>query len=412
MYSPKKILQINTVCASGSTGWIVEKNGHSAIIHGWESYIAFGRWSSKSGSCLIRIGSKTNILYHVLLTRILDKHGLGSVKSTYKFINQIERINPDIIHLHNIHGYYLNIKILFKYLSKINKPIVWTFHDCWPITGHCVHFDLIGCEKWKSECSNCPQKKSYPASYFFDNSSKNFNLKQDVFNSVKNLTIVTVSEWLSETVKKSFLSKHPIKIIQNGIDLSVFKPENSEYIKEKYKINKRFIILGVASIWDERKGLNDFIKLSRDIDQDFQIILVGLKKNQVKKLPSNIIGIPKTENVKELVAFYNMADVYFNASKEETFGLTTVESMACGTPVIVYKSTACPEIVTEKTGFVIDKNDTTGLLNALVIIKENGKNYYSESCIELAKERYDISSMLNKYMELYNSVLDKVDGNN
>lgn len=401
----KKLLQINTIVNSGSTGRIAEEIGLFAIRHGWESYIAYGRYTRPSKSKLIKIGNDYDIKMHGLQTRLFDNHGFASKRATSRLINQINEIKPDIIHLHNLHGYYLNIEILFNYLASTNIPIVWTFHDCWPITGHCVHFDFIGCEKWKTQCFSCPQKTTYPKSLYIDSSINNYNKKKKLFTSTKNLTIVPVSNWLGTVVQQSFLSNIPMSIIYNGIDTDIFSPKVEANTREKYNLGTSFIILGVASIWSPSKGLNDFIELSKEIDSETIIILVGLSHKQIKNLPKNIIGISRTENIQELTELYSAANIYVNTSVEETFGLTTAESLSCGTPAVVYNVTACPEVITESTGFIIEKNNIKELLRAISIVKETGKEKYSEICIKRIKEKFNKVDKYMDYLKLYDQLL-------
>jgi len=401
----KKLLQINVVVNSGSTGRIAEEIGQLAINNGWESYIAYGRNERPSKSKLIKIGTDWDIKIHGLQTRIFDRHGLASKNATLELIKQIKEIKPDLIHLHNLHGYYVNIDILFNYLSLIDIPIVWTFHDCWPITGHCVYFDSIGCEKWKTLCSNCPQKKTYPTSYFMDRSLKNYQLKKKLFNSLKNLTIISVSNWLGSIVQQSFLSDKPMHVIYNGVDTNMFSKKKDTKIREKYNLGTNFIILGVASVWSPRKGLNDFFELSKLIDADMKIVLVGLSIKQIRNLPENIIGITKTENTHELAEIYSTADIFINTSIEETFGLTTAEALSCGTPAIVYNATACPEVINKSTGFIIEKGNMEGILNAVSTVKENGKKFYSECCIQRIKDNFNKNDKYQAYLNLYNQLL-------
>lgn len=398
------LLQINVVANSGSTGRIAEEIGLKAIEHGWNSYIAYGRYAAPSQSHLIKIGNLFDIILHGLQTRFFDKHGLASVASTKRLIKKIEKIKPDVIHIHNIHGYFLNYKILFKYLSIVNIPIVWTLHDCWAYTGHCSYYSSINCFKWKILCFECPNISSYPKSLLLDRSKRNYCDKKQAFNSVENMTIVPVSKWLTEEVKSSFLNKYNLKTIFNGINIEIFKYSSSN-IMEKYNINGKFIILGVASVWGERKGLNDFKKLSDKLSDNDIIILVGLTKRQIIQLPSNIIGIEKTENINELAELYSLANVYVNFSIEETFGLTTAESLSCGTPAIVYNATACPEVVSSDTGFVIEPYDIQAVIDAIGVIKKNGKNYYSRACRQRAVERFNKDERCLEYISLYNELL-------
>ncbi len=404
------MVTILQICVSGNTGSIgrfAELIGERAISLGWGSYIAFARNKRESSSKLIKIGNVIDILFHGLLTRFFDLHGLGSKRATINLVKKIKRIDPDIIHLHNLHGYYINYPELFKFLSNYNKPVVWTLHDCWSMTGHCAHFDNAGCYKWTSICNNCPQLKSYPKSLFIDQSCNNFILKKQYFTSLNNLHIITVSKWLDNIVKKSFLSNINHYCIYNGINLNTFKPKNTvKYFNNKNLTNK-FIILGVASPWSPNKGYNDFIKLSTLLPLDTIIILVGLNKKQIKYLPSNILGIDKTENQEDLINLYRMVDLFINFSLEESFGLTTAEALACGTPALVYNSTASPELVDNETGFVVEKKDFNNVLNCIEIVKKLGKDFYTEKCREKAIKYFDLDDTLNKYFKLYNNQLNK-----
>jgi len=402
----KKLLQINSVVNTGSTGRIAEEIGISAIQNGWDSYIAYGRAERNSKSNLIKIGSETDIKLHGLQTRLFDRHGLGSKNATQKFVSKIDSLKPDIIHIHNIHGYYLNIEILFNYLASNDIPVIWTLHDCWPITGHCTYFDYIDCPKWETLCNKCPQTKNYPASYFIDRSRENFILKKQLFNSVKRMTLVPVSNWLGAIMTKSFLNNYPIKTINNGIDATIFKPGNKDNTKRKYNIESKFLILGVASIWDPRKGLTDFIKLSTRLSSEFVILLLGLNAKQIKDLPSQIIGISRTENTKELADLYSAADVFINPTMEDNFPTTNLESLACGTPVITYNTGGSIESVSPGTGIIVGKGDISGLISAIATVKKNGKEYYSDACITRAIKLYDKNDRYMDYINLYNLMLN------
>ncbi|SFC52532.1 Glycosyltransferase involved in cell wall bisynthesis [Bacillus sp. OV322] len=396
-----KVLQINSVCGIGSTGRIATDIHAILKEQGHKSYIAFGRENPINCDSALRIGNKYDNYKHVTITRIFDRHGFGSKRVTRDFITVLKTLNPDVIHLHNIHGYYLNIELFFEYLKESNKPVIWTLHDCWSFTGHCTYFDDIGCNKWMSLCHSCPQKKSYPSSMLLDNSKQNFKIKKEIFTDVKNLKIVTVSKWLRSVVEKSFLNEYPIKVIENGIDLNIFKPVYSDF-KTKYNIENQYVLLGVASEWEERKGLRYFLKLSENLEDNYKIVLVGLNKEQINTLPKNIIGLPKTNNIQELIGIYSSADIYLNLSVEETMGLTTVEALACGTPVIVFNATALPEIVDQNCGLVVDKGDISMLKEAIFTLKSEAIT--KNSCINRAK-LYEKNKKYNQYINLYTESL-------
>lgn len=401
----KTLLQINTVVNRGSTGRIAEEIGNFAMQSGWNSYIAYGRQQAYSQSNLIHIGNLFDCYMHVLQTRLFDRHGLGSKKATMRFIEQIETLSPDIIHLHNIHGYYLNYTILFDYLSEMDIPIIWTLHDCWSFTGHCPYFDFVKCNKWKSKCYGCIQTRKYPTSWFGDRSEENFIDKKVYFNKIKNLTLVPVSNWLNNLIKDSFLSGNKTMVIHNGIDLNTFFPRPS--IKDKLELQTRFVILGVANIWEERKGLDDFMLLSNKVSSDVIIILIGLSKKQIQKIPNNIIGLERTDSLNQLAEYYSSADLFVNLTKEDNFPTTNIESLACGTPVLTYRTGGSIESITSEVGFVVEKGDIDGILAAIQIVKTNGKEKYISICREHAILNYRNNQCFNRYIDLYNSLLLK-----
>lgn len=395
-----KVMQINSVCGVGSTGRIATDIHNILIEQGHKSYIAYGRDLPKNCDKAIRIGGKFDNYTHVVKTRIFDKHGFASKRATIEFINKVKELNPDIIHLHNIHGYYLNIEILFEYLKEADKPVIWTLHDCWSFTGHCAYFDYVACDKWKTGCYDCPQKKGYPSSFFLDKSKENYRRKKELFTGLKNMTIVTPSNWLADLVKQSYLKEYQVKVINNGIDLNLFKPTESNF-REQNDINNKFMILGVANVWDERKGLRYFLDLSNTLNEDEIIVLVGLSEKQKQQLPKNIIGITRTNNIKELVEIYSAADVFVNPTLEDNFPTTNLEALACGTPIITFNTGGSVESVDESTGYVVEKGNLEELRSA--INKAKTKNIRNDCCLERSKN-YNKNEKFNEYIELYKSL--------
>lgn len=398
-----KLLQINVSANWGSHGKIAEAIGKLAIQDGWKSMIAYGRYANPSESQLVRIGSEKDIKIHGLTTRLFDRHGLESAKATRDFLKVAEEYNPDIIHLHNIHGYYLNYPILFAWLKESKKPVVWTLHDCWPWTGHCAYYTYNRCDKWKTECNNCPGLNSYPKS-FIDRSTRNFNLKKEKFLGLDNLTLVPVSNWLANDIKQSFLNEYPVEVIHNGIDLTVFKPSYNRGYLHSHNLGNKKIILGVASVWEKRKGLEEFIKLRQLLDSSYHIILVGLSEKQIRSLPSGITGLTRTSNVSELVELYSSADVFANPTLEDNFPTTNLEALASGTPVITYDTGGSPEAIDEKTGIVIPYQDIAQLKNAVVFTCED-KPFSTDACRKRAELNFNQNQAFEEYITLYKSLL-------
>ena len=396
-----KILQINSVCGVGSTGRIATDLHAVLKTAGHESMIAYGRDKPLNCDRTIKIGKQFDVYMHVAKTRFFDRHGFGSKNATRKLIKEIEKYQPDLIHLHNLHGYYLNVEILFNYLKKLKKLIVWTLHDCWAFTGHCAHFEYAKCTCWQMGGDHhCIQKKEYPTSWWLNNSKNNYKRKKKAFTGVENLTIVTPSEWLASYVKQSFLKEYPIKIINNGIDLDIFKPQRSDF-EAKNKLYNRFMILGVTNSWNQKKGLDYFLELAQTISWNEVIVLVGLSEEQKLNLPSKILGITRTDSVKALAEIYATADVFVNPTLEDSFPTTNLEALASGTPVITFDTGGSPESVTKDVGFVTKQGDLEALIKKINQIKRNGKIYYSKKARNRAETFYDKNDRFNDYLHLY-----------
>lgn len=397
-----KLLQINATCNWGSTGKIVELIGQEALARGWESFIAYGRYENYSASEKIKIGSKYSVYLHYLSQRLFDNEGLRSQKPTRRLINRIREIQPDIIQLHNIHDHFLNYRLLFEYLNQTDIKIVWTMHDFWAITGHCMHFISAQCTKFRSGCKDCPMRRVYPKS-FVDQSEQNYELKRRFFSANEHMHIVAVSEWVSKIFGDSFLKEKELTVINNGIDLDVFVPTVDEHIEGMFR--NKFVILSVASQWKHDKGLDDYIAMSEMLSDDEIIVLVGVDDDIISKLPHNIIGIRHTDSAQELAGLYTRANVVTILSSAETFGLTVVEGYACGTPAVVYDNTAPPALITPETGLVVENHNPVAAYKAIQEIKKKCKDYYSRRCISLAHERYDKRRCARSYIELYEKIL-------
>lgn len=399
-----RILQINSVANTGSTGRIAEDIGRVLIEQGHESYIAYGRNFNPSRSQLISIGNRADVYKHGMVSLLFDRHGFASKKATVDFIKKIEHIKPDAIGLHNIHGYYLNIEVLFEYLSKSRIPVLWSLCDCWTFTGHCSYFDKIECDKWKTGCYACGLKHTYPTSLFIDNSKKNYEEKKRLFNGVENLHFVVPSKWLDGLVRNSYLGNQPVHTIYSGIDLEVFKSRKTD-VRRKYNIQGEKIVLGCANVWNARKGLTDFILLRKQLDKKFGIVLVGLSKKQIKQLPEGIWGIERTESTEELASLYAMADVFVNPTWADNFPTTNIEALACGTPVITYDTGGSPESIDENTGLVVEKAHKDKLADAVLSILTGDRETYREQCALRARSLYDKRDRYNDYINLYKNII-------
>lgn len=386
------LLQINATANWGSTGKIAEQIGLRAMAHGWDSYIAYGRMMNPSRSKLIKIGSASDNYIHYAHDRLLDMEGLSSKSATRDLVHKISEIRPDIVQLHNIHDHFLNYQILFEYLNSTNIPVVWTFHDCWAFTGHCYHFIQENCTRWQEECHNCIKRNK-----LVDRSSENFLLKKRLFGSNNNLTIIPCSEWMGNFVKKSFLKDKHIEVIHNGIDTSLFHPLKD--ISKTLVSPKPFRIIAVSNIWLPYKGEQDIYKLRELLPQsDFEIIMVGLSTDQIKRLPSGIRGIQRTQNMQELVKLYSAA----NPTYADTFPTVNLEALACGTPVITYKTGGSPEAIDKKTGVVVEQGNISGLADAIKNMKVAPLS--AKDCRRRAEMYFDKNKCYERYVELYDEL--------
>ncbi|MBO5402307.1 MAG: glycosyltransferase [Clostridia bacterium] len=393
-----KIVQINATCGVGSTGKICVGISQVLVDKNVENHILY---SSKSNGYEhgIKCSSDFYIKRQALKSRVLGNYGLNSKVATRTIISELERIKPDIVHLHNIHGHDCNLEMLFEYFQKNNTKIVWTFHDCWAFTGYCAHYTMKKCYKWQTQCERCVQKHEY--SWFFDRSRYLFEKKKELFSGL-DLTIVTPSQWLAGEVKKSFLRDYPIRVINNGIDLNVFRPAESEF-RSKYGLENKKIVLGVSFGWDERKGLDVFIDLSKRLSDDYKIVLVGTNAKTDKLLPESILSIHRTNNQQELAEIYSASDVFINPTREENYPTVNMEALACGTPVLTFRTGGSPEILDETCGFVVNCDDVDALEKEMVRICAE-KPYTREACIKRARS-FDKNKRFKEYTELYERVI-------
>ena len=405
-----KLLQINVTANYGSTGKISEQIGIVAQAKGWDCYQVFA-YGLPSAMTLIPTGGSLNRYLHFGEQRIFDNEGLASRLVTKRVVRRIKELRPDIVQLHNIHDHYINYRILFEYLNSTDIPVVFTIHDFWPITGHCFHFIGVDCNRWKEDgCHDCPMAHVFPNN-FFSRAKENYELKKRMFSTNKNMHLVPVSRWVGDLIKESFLGEKDITIIPNGIDTKLFTPtldvSGSKIVsKFKHATDGKFVILAVAGRWDVGdKRLEDYVEMSKMLSDDEVIVLVGVNDDIRAKLPSNVIGLGRTEIPQELAAIYTKSDVLISLSGSETFGLTIIEANACGTPAVVYDNTAPPSLITPRTGLVSRNKDVKDAYGKIQMIKSKGKSHYYEACIELAKERFDKDKCFEQYIQLYDKLI-------
>ena len=414
----KKLLQINPVLrTSTSTGRIMKEIGELAIANGWESYVAYSKGRDGlpgSTSIPVPVGNKASVAWHGLQTRILDRHGLGSVLATKRFIEDIRRIGPDIIHIHNIHGYFLNYRILFDFLSHSGIQVIWTVHDCWLYTGHCYHYMYAGCDRWKTGCGHCPQRGKFPRSLLADRSARNFRDKRDAFCSMPEdrLTIVPVSDWMRSEMSESFLKDYRFQVIHNGIDTDVFSPQPAleSEVRRCYGLGDSHVILGIASIWSEEKGLNDFVEMAARLDSDEVIVLVGMDRKQLDDVLSRcgrtvlgdrMVAVKRTADVHQLAGLYSTADVFVNPTWQDNYPTVNLEAISCGTPVVTYRTGGSIEAVAGDTGFVVEQGDIEGLVDAVRRVETLGKAHFMDACRSRAVKEFRKEDRYAEYIELY-----------
>lgn len=393
-----RILHISAFSGWGSTGRILLGIHNVLTEEGHQSIIAWGRVNTAPPSVpTIRIGNKTDPYIHGLYTRMTDRCGFGSVRATREFLNKIDGWRPDLIQLHMLHGYYINLELLFLYLKEKRIPVVWTFHDEWALTGHCPCFEMIGCEKWKTGCHHCPQRSHHPSSWIVDNSKWNWEKKKELFSGLDNLTIVAPSRWMAGVVRESFLKGCPVRVIHNGIDTEVFKPTSGD-VKTRIGAEGEKVILGVSSTWAPSKGLADFCRLAELLPDGYRIVLVGLSEKQIQALPASIIGIGKTDSRKELAELYTAAHAFVNPTYEDNYPTTNLEALACGTPVITYRTGGSVEAVEESgNGAVVPRGDIKSLAGAILNVPEYGYQVPLYRCDE--RDRY------REYLSLYREII-------
>jgi Glycosyltransferase len=398
-----KVLQINIVYKEKSTGRTCLEVVKALERVGYQGFVAYGKGRHQDKNTY-RIGTDLEYYIHNLLSRITGLQGYFSIFATLGLINYIRKIDPDIIHLRNLHANYLNLPILFSYLKNKEVPVILNLHDCWAYTGKCPYYSEINCEKWKIQCSECKLLRKYPQSLVFDRTKKLFKDKKNWLGKIKYLTVIGVSEWIIQQAKMSFLKNRNMITVYNWIDQSVFYPRKEKILPNYGIDDSKFIILGVSASWiPGTPRYNDFIKLSELINDSMQIILVG--ESKVTNFPKNIVYIPFIHDVNKLALLYSCADVYVHLSVEDTFGKVVAEAQACGTPAIVYNSTALNELIAEGCGYIVNSRDISGIKKAINKVFINGKNYYSQKCLLNIKKKFDYHQNVKKLINLYELLL-------
>lgn len=389
-----RILQINSVC-TGSTGRIAAGISRVLTEQGHDCLILYGRGAPAQDVSCERIESRAAFYAHVLLARLTDRQGFYSSSATRRMIRRIKAYQPDVIHLQNLHGYYLDWRVLFRFLKTANIPVVWTLHDCNAFTGHCAHFDRAGCARWLEHCGCCPLKKEYPQSLLFDQSERNYYEKRALTQGIGRMVIVTPSHWLAGLVKQSYLGGYDVITIHNGVDLGVFRPTESD-LRARYGIGEKRLVLGVSIYWEPRKGLATFYDLAERLGGEAVVALVGLSKKQLAAVPKGIVAAARTESVRELAQWYSAADVFVNPTLEDTFPTTQIEALACGTPVVCYETGGCPESLDDSCGVVVPKGDFPALADAVLRTDELKR----ENCVRRSKQ-FDQIDRFGDYVALY-----------
>lgn len=399
-----KIVEINMVSV-GSTGKIMlniakvaREKGHEVITYSTNIFKKQYKKLPPAPKGHKYFSSFIENAFHFLFAHIWGNNGMYSKFATMRLIKELNAFNPDVVHLHNLHNFCFNLPVFFKYAKKNNIRLIWTLHDCWTFTGHCAHFDMIGCEKWKTGCYNCSQYNKGYLKTWVDGSKKMYNNKKKWLTGVNDMTFVTPSKWLKALAEESFLKGYPIKVINNGIDLNVFKPTESDF-RKKYNLENKRIILGVSFGWNNKKGLDVFIELAKILPSDYQIVLVGTTTSTEANLPSNIISIRQTNSQKELAEIYSVADVFVNSTREDTFPTVNIESLACGTPVLTFNTGGSPEIIDENCGIVVEKNDVNTMRDAIISVCET-QPFSKEDCLSRARN-FEMNDKFKEYVDLY-----------
>ncbi|MBQ9228220.1 MAG: glycosyltransferase [Eubacterium sp.] len=403
-----KVFFINVVCGVGSTGRMCTEIAEALTGEGNAVEIAYGRGGVPADyrGTIYRVGNVGTLAANLIRSRLFDAEGFGNRRAAEKLVAEIKRFAPDVIHLHNLHGYYLNVQVLFDYLKEFQGAVIWTLHDCWAFTGHCAHYDALGCQQWQLHCRECPALREYPACLLSGRVDRNYTEKQRCFLGVPGMTLATPSYWLQEQVAQSFLSGYDCQVIQNGIDHRKFYRDQSETatLRRQYHCEQKYLLLAVAYQWEANKGLEDYIRLAAQLPDRYQLVLVGTDSAVAAKLPKNMIAVPRTENIAQLRAWYNAADLFVNFTYNETFSLVNIEALACGTPVLTYHTGGSPECIDSTCGADVEKGNVSLALKEIMRICEE-RPFSPESCMKRAA-LFRSSRQVKAYIALYQQALE------
>ena len=367
-----KVLFVNLVYGTGSTGKIIADIMNLLKKYGNDVKALYGTGACSDNADAVKVSGDFGFYFHNAVSRLTDHAGLYSWAATRKMIREIRAFQPDLIHLHTLHGFYVNYEMLFRFLKEANIPVVWTLHDCWTFTGHCTHFSQVKCVQWQTECRDCKLLYRYPQCYWKGDVRRNFLRKKNAFTDVKNLTITTPSQWLADQVSQSFLQNYPRTVIPNGIDRTIFCPQSSS-LREKYHLEDKKIVLGVANAWNARKGLPDLLTLAGRLGSGYQVVLIGLIEKQLPDIPSEVLGLLRTANQTEPVSY---------------------------THLVVYETDGCPETVAPGNGRLVPQGDIQALENA---VRDVADSNWRADPKKMA--RFDKDTVYQGYVELYENVL-------
>ena len=399
-----KVVQVNAIFGSKSTGTIVREIQSCCEANGIESYVAYSIADRPDDEVPngFRIGNRLTAKWSALFSRIIGKQAYANRISTWRFLRWLDKVNPDVVHLHNLHSNYIHLNMLLRYLAKHDIATVVTMHDCWYYTGGCTHYTSVGCYRWREGCGNCPQKKQLP-SFFFDRTHDVIKDRKKYLSAIPRLTMVGASEWVANEMRKSLLNDLNITFIHNGFDLVLFRPTSSEKRKE-LGLERKFVILGPASKWllpINKPTLDYFVS---KIDSDMAILLFGCSSIN-SSLPKNVMQIGYTKSPKEMAELYSMADVMVNCSREDTLSSLNLECQACGTPVVTYDATGSKETVDGECGFAVPTGDAEALWEKVQEVRLLGKKSMLELCGKWVSANFEKKTNYEKYIELYRQMI-------